>query len=148
MLNLLKTIVTKLGGVDTAQATHIDTFTEEKINGIPGEKMAQSNTGGGIWIEFQELAGYIYLNVNIVNEKKMNNFNGCSLTFYNEQDEIIKLESDTKEIESNFSNVSNRWITEVSFDVTDYNLDFLEHKTANTVKLEYKKTMEIFDLIK
>lgn len=148
MIGILKTIVTKLGGIDTSQRNHIDTFTEGKINGIRGEKIAKSNTGGGIWMEFQELAGYNYLNIDIVNEKKMNNFNGCSLTFFNKENEIIKLESDTKEIESNFSNVSNRWITEVSFDITDSNIDFLENKTATIVKLAYKKTIEVFEIIR
>ena len=148
MISILKTIVTKLGGVDTSQKNHIDTFTEEKINGIRGEKLAQSKNGGGIWIDFQELAGYNYLNIDIVNDKKMNNFNGCTLAFLNGNTEIVKLESDTREIESNYSNVSNRWITEVSFDITENNLDFLESKTATTVKLEYKKAVEVYEIIK
>ena len=33
--------------------------------------------------------------------------------------------SDTKEIESNYSNVSNRFITEISFDITNLNIDYI-----------------------
>lgn len=145
MLNLLKTIVTKLGGVDTAQSTHVDTFTEDKMNTIIGDKIAVSNRGGGIWIRHQELAGYKYINAVIVGEKDMKNFKGCSLTFFDNETEIVKLLSDTQEIESTFSNVSNRWLTEVSFDITDINVDFIKEHKYTQVKLEYKKKVEIFE---
>lgn len=147
MLGLFKNLVTKLGGIDTSHRNHVDTFTEERILEVKGEKIAKSNYGGGIWIQFQELSDYVYLNVSVVNQTKIKTNKGCNLTFYGGETEILKLESDTKEIESVFSNVSNRWITEISFDVTQVNFNFLENKTATTVKLTYKKTTEIFESI-
>lgn len=146
MLKLLKILVTKLGGVDTDPSTHIDTFTEERINTIIGEKIAKSKNGG-IWTRFQELAGYTYLDAVIVGEKDIKNFNGCSLTFIDKENEVAKLQSDTREIESTFSNVSNRWITEVSFDISGINIDYIIEKKSTHIKLEYKKRHEMFETV-
>lgn len=150
-MNFLKKIdrfLGNMGHLKASERNHIDTYTEEKINGLRGEKIAKSENGGGIWITLQELAGYKYLNIDIVNDKKMNNYQGCTLSFLNETDLVLNLKSDTKEIESNFSNVSNRWITEVSFDITDIDINLIHPENSTRIKLEYKKTIEFFEIIK
>lgn len=40
MIKILKTIVTKLGGVDTSEKNHVDTYTENRIVNVPGEQIA------------------------------------------------------------------------------------------------------------
>lgn len=148
MLNIFKTIVTKLGGIDTSESNHIDTYTEEKINTTEGSKIASSKNNGGIWISFQELAGYEYMNITVIGANNMKNFNGCILNFMNNETISLQLNSDTREIESNFSNVSNRWITDISFDITNSNIDVIKNNTASYIKLEYKKKFEFFDILK
>ena len=146
MIRILKSIVTKLGGVDVSEKNHVDTFTENKIINVRGTQIASSKNGG-IWIKYQELAGFKFLNAIIIGESNMKNYNGCEMTFTGENFEI-NLISDTQEIESDFSNVSNRWLTLVAFDITNIETDFIESKTADTIRLSYKKTSEIFDVIK
>ena len=148
MIGLLKTIVTKLGGIDVSQKNHIDTFTESKIRNIKGEQIAKAKDGGGIWIDFQELGGYNYLNAIIVSTKNIKTKNGCILSFNSEKNKQLKLVSDTQEIESNFSNVSNRWFTEVCFHITDINVDTITNKKSKIIKLEYKKTILDFETLK
>lgn len=146
MIKILKSIVTKLGGIDVSEKNHVDTFTENRIGNIKGTQIAFSATGG-IWIVYQELADYNFLNVIIVGQNKLKTFDGCELVFSNSGFEQ-KLISDTREIESDFSNVSNRWITHISFDITNINVDFIEDKKADRVQINCKKINEVFNIIK
>ncbi len=146
MIKILKTIVTKLGGVDTSEKNHVDTFTENKMNTVKGEKIATSDNGG-IWIEFQELASYTFMNIIVIGNKKIKTIDGCQLNFILKNDNFL-LDSDTKEIESDFSNVSNRYITAVSFDITNLNIEFITNKEADFIEFIFKKDIERFEIIK
>lgn len=146
MIKILKTIVTKLGGVDTSEKNHVDTYTENRIVNVPGEQIA-SIENGGIWIEFQELVEYNFMNIIVIGRKKHKTFDGCELVFLSDNSEL-KLISDSREIESDFSNVSNRWITAISFDVTNQNIDMITNKEATKVNLNFKKDSESFEIIK
>lgn len=146
MIKILKAIVTKLGGVDVSEKNHVDTYTENRIYNAKGTQIAASENGG-IWIEYQEISGYTFLNTIIIGRNNLKTLNGCELVFSGNNFES-KLISDTREIESDSSNVSNRWITNIPFDVTDVNLDFIENKTADTVQLNCKKVNEVFNILK
>lgn len=146
ILKILKAIVPKLGGIDVSEKSHVDTYTENKMIRVDGIRIAASDRGG-IWIEYQDLAGYTFLNIIVIGQYNLKTLEGCELIFSGSGFEH-KLVSDTKEIESDFSNVSNRWITRIAFDVTDINVDFIENKTADTIELIGKKSKEIFNAIK
>ncbi|WP_298138842.1 hypothetical protein [Flavobacterium sp.] len=146
MISLLKTIVSKLGGVDTSEKNHVDTFTENRILNVPGEQIA-SIENGGIWVDFQELSDYHFMNIIVIGKKKYKTFEGCELVFSSNSSEL-KLISDSKEIASDFSNVSNRWITQVDFDITNINIDMIINKEANQVHFNFKKDSETFEIIK
>jgi hypothetical protein len=145
-LKILKTIVTKLGGVDVSEKNHVDTYTESRISNVRGIQIAYSETGG-IWIEYQELANYVFLNAIVIGQNNLKSWEGCELVFLGNNFEQ-RLVSDTLEIESDSSNVSNRWITHIAFDITDINIDFIKNKIADTVQLKSKKIKEIFNIIK
>lgn len=145
-ISILKSIVTKLGGVDTSEKNHVDTFTENRIANVSGEQIASSENGG-IWIEFQELSGYHFMDIIVIGKKKFKTFDGCELVFISDNSDL-KLLSDTKEIESDFSNVSNRWITQIAFDITTTNIEMIRKKEANQAHLNFKKDSETFEIIK
>lgn len=146
MIRILKSIVTKLGGVDVSEKNHVDTYTENKITTVKGTQIASSETGG-IWIEYQELSDYVFLNTIVIGQNNLKTWDGCELVFLGNDFEYT-LVSDTKEIESNSSNVSNRWITHIAFDITEINIDFIKNKVADSVQLNCKKVKEIFNIIK
>lgn len=146
MISILKFIVTKLGGVDTSEENHIDTFTENRIVAVSGFQIASSENGG-IWVEFQEISDYKFMNIKVIGKQNLKSLNGCELKFYTNNSEII-LVSDTREIESDFSNVSNRYITEINFNITEQDTKFIENKEANKVEIILKKNKESFDMIK
>jgi ribonuclease HI len=146
MINILKAIVTKLGGIDTSEENYVDTFTEDKISNVDGELIASSQFGG-IWIKFQELADYQFMNVLVVGKHKHKTFKGCEMVFKTENSEL-KLFSDTREIESDFTNVSSRWVTQMTFDITNENIDVITNKEFIKVDLIFEKNTESFEILK
>lgn len=148
-MNLFKKIdllLADLGNVKALQRTHVDTVTESKIENVKGEKIATS-VNGGIWAAIHELSDYTFLDLIVIGTMKIKTFKGCEILFEGNKNEL-KLISDTKEIESGFSNVSNRYITEISFDVTHSDIDFILNREAETVTLKHQKEIEIFKIVK
>ena len=47
----------------------MDTFTENRIVNVPGEQIA-SIENGGIWVNFQELSDYHFMNIIVIGKKK------------------------------------------------------------------------------
>lgn len=138
----------KMGSLKASERNYVDTVTEEKITDVIGDKIAIGNNGG-IWASNQELAGYQYLNITIIGQTKIKTFHGCTLTFVSDTNEILlQLPSDTREIESDHSNISNLWVTQVSFDITETNIDVLNNKTSFQIVVESKKTREVFETLK
>ena len=57
------------------ERTHVDTYTENKIENIEGEKIAESEYGE-LWISFQELGGYNFLNTTILSGTNIKTLKG------------------------------------------------------------------------
>lgn len=146
MINFLKKATVALGGIDTSPKNHKDNFVETLMNQIPGEKIAEIENGG-VWVEFIELGDYEFMDVHLVGFEKYKTFEGAELVFKSGSIELGKLQSDTKEIESHHSNISNRYLTTVNFEITNLNLDYLFDRAAETVGFTCKNKTEIFHLI-
>ena len=125
------------GNIKALERTHVDTFTENLITNISGVKIAESKDGQ-LYVEFQELAGFDFLESIILSRENIKTFKGAKLSFIGDNDELI-LDSDITEIESDYSNVSNRWMTKVSYVVTKDDIKFITEKKANLIVFEYKK---------
>ena len=125
------------GNIRALERNHVDTYTENLINNISGEKIAESKDGQ-LYIEFQELAGFEFLESTILSRENIKTFKGAKLSFIGDNNEMI-LDSDITEIESDYSNVSNRWMTKVSYVVTKDDINFITEKKADFILFEYKK---------
>ncbi len=124
------------GNISAMERTHVDTFTENLIANIKGEMIAASNFGQ-CFVAFQNLADYEFLNVEILSGTNIKTYNGCLLCFScNGKD--IDIASDTQEITSDYSNVSNRWLTKISFIVTPDEKQMILQKNFETLHLQYK----------
>lgn len=148
MIGILKKVVVALGGVDTSQKNHVDTYTENIIIKIPGDKIASTSNGGGIWTEITEIEEFEFLDIHVVGFQPYKSFNGAELVFIKEDKEFAILSSDTKEIVSTHSNVSERYLTTVSFEITNKNLDFLFDRECEKVIFKCNKKAEEFEIIK
>ncbi len=146
LTTILKKAVVDLGGVDTSEKNYVDTYSENIMQNIPGEKIAILENGG-IWTEFSEIGDYEFMEVHILGNQEYKTHTGAKLEFISKNETIGILESDTKEIESRFSNVSNRYLTSISFETTDLNLDFLLDRKADTILFICKNKEEQFEVI-
>jgi len=134
------------GNIRALERTHVDTFTENLITNIKGDKIAES-VDGQLWVEFQELAGFNFLESTILSRENIKTYKGATLTFYGEEEDLV-LNSDITEIESDYSNVSSRWMTKVSYVVSKDEIQFIKAKKANRVLFEYKRKSISFQGIK
>ena len=138
-------ILGAFGNIRALERTHVDTYTENLIENIKGEKIAES-VNGQLWADFQELAGFDFLEATILSRVNIKTFKGGKIIFDGETPLILY--SDITEIESDYSNVSNRWMTKVSFVVTKKNINQIQLKGSTEVRFEYKKKFIIFKVIK
>ena len=145
MLNLFKKVVKKISGEDEPQKNLVDILSEEKVTDYIGDKIAEHETGG-IWIKVQELAEFHFLNVTIVGNKNFKTNKGITFYFIG-NDKSYELHSDTKEIVSDHSNVSNQWITQFSFDITEIDFDTMLTE-GNTIEAKNDKQTEVFTIIR
>lgn len=130
-------ILAAFGNIRAMERTHIDTHTERLISKIKGEKIAESEFGQ-LFVDFQDLAGYEFLNAIVLSGTNIKTYKGSSLVFYCDEIKVV-LTSDTKEIESDFSNISNRWLTKISFVVTSKDKKMILEKKFDNVSLNFKK---------
>ncbi|OEK07743.1 hypothetical protein A8C32_16695 [Flavivirga aquatica] len=137
LLQSIDKILASLGNIKAMERTHVDTYTEDLIRNIEGKKIAESKYGQ-LLVSFQNVSIYKFLNVAILSGSNVKTFNGCSLIFVNNKKETI-LWSDTKEIESDYSNVSNRWLTKISFVVSEAEEKMIVEQKFDKVFLNYKK---------
>ena len=130
-------ILAALGNMRAMEKVHVDTHTEEKIKNISGNKIAESKQGQ-FWVSFQELNGFLFLNATIITAIDLKTTNGTKITLLTNEYEI-EIQSDEKEIESNFSNVSNTYLTEVSFIIESKEKDIIENKNFEEIEYQLKK---------
>ncbi len=133
------------GNIRALERMHVDTYTEKLMTNIEGKKIAES-VDGQLWVDFQELAGFDFLEAIILSRENIKTFKGAKLIFKSESENLI-LESDITEIESDYSNVSNRWMTKISFVIGKSDIDYIQKGKASEVRLEYKKKSILFRCI-
>ena len=137
ILKSIDKVLAAFGNIKAMERTHVDHHTENLISEISGEKIAKSEYGI-LFANFQNLAGYEFLNTEILSGSNIKTFNGSSLTFIKGKEEVIFF-SDTKEIESDYSNISNRWLTKISFVINEDDKNMMLNKEFDEVIFKYKK---------
>lgn len=130
-------ILAALGNIRAMERLHVDTHTEEKIKNISGVKVAESKEGQ-FWVKFQELNGFLFMNSTILGHLNLKTSRGIKITLLT-NDYEIEIDSDEKEIESDFSNVSNTWITKMSFVLDDKERKIIENRKFEEIEYQLKK---------
>ncbi|MFY7669680.1 hypothetical protein ACOSP6_01195 [Tenacibaculum sp. MEBiC06402] len=131
-------ILAALGNMRAMKKLHVDTYTEDKIKNISGIKIAESKEGQ-FWIEFQELNGTLFMNSKILSRIDLKTFKGAKIILLTDEYEI-EINSDEKTIESDFSNISNTWITRVSFIIEQKERDLIENREFEELEYIFKKS--------
>ena len=146
LFKTIDTILASFGNIRAMQRTHVDTYTENEIKNIEGEKIAASENGQ-LWVTYQELGGFTFLNTTILSKINIKTLKGGKLIFFRENNTFI-LPSDITQIESDFSNISNQWMTKISFVITENDLEFIKKREFSKVRFEFKKKTISFNVVK
>lgn len=130
-------ILAAFGNIRAMERTHVDNYTEDIINSIEEEPFALSDKNV-MYAGIKELAGYYYLKTIIVGAFKLKTFKGATLEI-NFESSQLELKSDMTELESDFSNVSNRYITSIDFEIDEEYLKKINPKKIIDLQLLAKK---------
>ena len=137
MFKKIDKVLAALGSVKAMERLHVDTFTEEKMENVGGQKIAESKEGQ-LYVGVSEINGYMFLETAIFTGINIKTFKGATLSFEG-GNEDFELSSDTQEIVAEFSNVSNRFMSQVSFDINKEEIEKITKGDFQYIKFSFKK---------
>ncbi|MEO8773610.1 MAG: hypothetical protein ABI263_09280 [Gelidibacter sp.] len=145
----MKSFITKLksafGESKVGEEPHDDTFTEAIINDVEGAPYALSKTNV-LYAGLSELAGYHYFKTIIIGTFQIKTFKGAKLVV-NGKDFKLELKSDMEELESESSNIPNRNITRIDFEIEHKDLSKISKKVIESLELIALKNHVHFSII-
>jgi hypothetical protein len=130
---------------EETEDTELVSFADNLRLEVEGERLAES-PDGVLFINYQELGGFEFLNLMIFSRINIRTKNRLKLNFNGVTD--LELISDDEEIESDNSNEARIWVTTMSFDITKEQIKYISDKIADEVKISYKKKELLFKAIK
>lgn len=133
------------GKTETNGDTELPSFADNLKLEVEGERLAESNDGV-IYINYQELGGFEFLNLMIFSRINIRTKNHCKILLSGKSN--LELTSDEEEIESDNSNPAKIWITTMSFDITKDQIKYISSKVAKELTLSYKKKNLVFKTVK
>ncbi|MBW1295845.1 hypothetical protein [Aquimarina litoralis] len=134
-----------LGNIRAMEKLHVDTHTENIIIQVDGTKFAKSPSNE-IYMDVIELAGYYYVKTIIIGSFHIKTWKGAELLITGKNFEL-NLASDMQEIESDFSNVSNKSITQVDFVIEEQDIHKIDTSVVERITVSSKKKSAHFDMI-
>lgn len=139
-------ILAAFGNIRAMERTHIDTYTEDIINSI-NEKAFAISEENVMYAAAKELGGYYYFKTIVVGKFKIKTFKGATLTVKGHNQELV-LNTDMDEFESDFSNISNRYITNIDFQIEKEDVKKLQPNLLDSLTLKAKKYEITFKPVK
>lgn len=137
--------ITKLkaafGNPRAMEKLHVDDHTEAIINDIEHEPFAISDSNV-LYAGLNELGGYYFLQTVIVGTFHIKTNKGAQLKVIGHDFELL-LESDMVELESDHSNVSNRSISKIDFQIEE--ADAAKIKRSNLKQLILTSKKEVIE---
>ena len=132
-----------LGNVRAMEKLHVDHFTEDIIINVEGTRFASSALNE-IYMDVVELAGYYYVKTIVLGSFHIKTWKGAHLIITGDNFEL-NLISDMQEIESDFSNVSNRSVTQIDFVIEENDVDKIDTSKTNKITISSKKKTAHFE---
>ncbi len=143
--------ITKLkaafGNPKAMEKLHVDDHTEAIINEIENDPFAISESNV-LYAGLNELGGYYFLQTVVVGTFHIKTIKGAQLKIKGIDFEFV-LDSDMVELESDHSNVSNRSISKIDFQIDEADAIKIDRTTVKELILTCKKqqiTFSIYEL--
>ena len=138
----LDKILAAFGNIRAMERTHVDNYTEDIINAIDEEAFAVSEQNV-LFAKTSELGGYFYVITIVVGSFKIKTIKGAKLALKGTEIDLV-LKSDMDEFESDHSNVSNRYITRIDFQIEKEDVTKFDKNNIKNLTLTSKKQEVIF----
>ncbi|WP_339895043.1 hypothetical protein [uncultured Algibacter sp.] len=141
----LNKILGAFGNTRSSEPTDDDNYIKDIIKSVDEEAFAVSEQNV-LFAKVSELGGYYYVITIVVGTFKIKTNKGANLSIEGENFNLI-LNSDMDEFESDHSNVSNRFITRIDFQIEKEDISKFDKKTIISLKLSAKKQEVIFNTL-
>lgn len=142
-LKNISSALASLGKQKTKNYLEKNTVDENSSEELEGDKIAASKDGQ-LNVGIQELSGYLFLETFILSNVIIKTFNGAKLTLIGDKDEFI-LVSDTQEIKSDLAGNSFKYVTQISFDITEEGIERIKNGDYSKIKLDFKRKSLLFN---
>ena len=142
-LKNIRSALASLGKQKTKNYLENNTVDENSSEELEGDKIAASKDGQ-LNVGIQELSGYLFLETFILSNVIIKTFNGAKLTLIGDKDEFI-LVSDTQEIKSDLAGNSFKYVTQISFDITEEGIERIKNGDYSKIKLDFKRKSLLFN---
>jgi hypothetical protein len=142
-LKNISSALASLGKQKTKNYLEKNTVDENSSEELEGDKIAASKDGQ-LNVGIQELSGYLFLETFILSNVIIKTFNGAKLTLIGDKDEFI-LVSDTQEIKSDLAGNSFKYVTQISFDITEEGVERIKNGDYSKIKLDFKRKSLLFN---
>lgn len=145
-MSFLKNIsnaLASIGNNKTKNNLDTESIEENSTEELEGEKIGASKDGQ-LNVGIQELSGYLFLETFILSNVIIKTFNGAKLTFIGDKEEFIVV-SDTQEIKSDLAGNSFKYITQISFDITEEGVERIKNGYFSKIQLDFKRKSLLFN---
>ncbi len=132
------------GNPSAMEKLHVDDHTEAIINDIENEPFAVSESNV-LYAGLNELGGYYFFQTVVVGTFHIKTIKGATLQVVGKDFELT-LDSDMVELESDYSNVSNRSISKIDFQIEAEDAVKIDRSTVNQLILTCKKEVVKFSI--
>lgn len=139
-------VLATFGNSRAMERTQIDNHTEDVLSSIKDNAFAISNDNV-LFLAIKELGGFYYLKTIIVGVFKIKTIKGATLTI-NGTDFDLELKTDMDEFESEHTNISNRHVTRIDFQIEEEDASKIDESLINTLELKAKKYQILFTTVK
>ena len=142
-LNNISKAIASIGNNKTKN--NLDNKATDEISSeeLEGEKIGASKDGQ-LNVGIQELSGYLFLETFILSNVIIKTFNGAKLTLIGDKDEFI-LVSDTQEIKSDLAGNFFKYVTQISFDITEEGVERIKNGYFSKIQLDFKRKSLLFN---
>ncbi len=119
-----------------------DSLVTERIKNSQNNLVGENNDYK-LYIDFTSLNGFEFLQIHVLSQLKVKTLNGCEISFLN-TNKTITLNSDTIEIESEYSNELQNSIFTFDIDLEEELINFINEEIIETIEIRLEnKTINI-----
>lgn len=120
---------------------------KEKMESIEGYKIAKSPDGNELFLSFNQLDEFSYFEFTILGPFNIKTFKGGQITFISSNDHKITCDTDTQEIDTDYSTKMKIGITRIDVDITPELNDFILQNKIGEISLKVENTTVQFDAV-